>query len=320
MPVTPSPLRYPGGKTALAPFLRAVIKENGLKDPVYAEPYCGGAGAAITLLFQEVASELLLNDIDPAIYSFWWAVLKRPDDLIEELSNLPISIEEWHRQKKVYTTSRNRVSLKLAVATLFLNRANRSGIILAGPIGGHDQAGRWKVGARFNKEAIIAKIRRISEQADRITIFREDALDFLKLRVNPLKGHSLTYLDPPYYVKGQSLYRNFYVHDDHEQIAKYVTTKFKHHAIISYDDCPSIRSLYRGLDSVSYGINYTAQDQYFGREILIATNGTKLPSEIDPLAVGRTNKTRQARGADELKRARRIQKRSSATALDRTVS
>lgn len=303
MPVTPSPLRYPGGKTALAPFLKAVIKRNGLKNPYYAEPYCGGAGAAITLLQQEVASEILLNDIDPAIYSFWWAVLNRTDELCEAVEELPLNIEEWQRQREIYFAKRNRVSLNLAIATLFLNRANRSGIIEAGPIGGQSQSGKWRLDVRFNRPSLVSKIRSIAAYRDRIRLHKEDALEFLKKTVKPLKGDVLAYLDPPYFVKGQSLYRNYYEPTDHAAIAKYLRSSFPHPAVVSYDYCEEIKALYQGFKSVAYGINYTAQEKHFGREILVVSDDLHLPDEIDPLAVGRSRETRESRRQDEQRRA-----------------
>jgi hypothetical protein len=50
MPVTPSPLRYPGGKTIYAEMLMSVIDSNDLSNCTFVEAFAGGAGAAITLL------------------------------------------------------------------------------------------------------------------------------------------------------------------------------------------------------------------------------------------------------------------------------
>ncbi len=41
-----TPLRYPGGKAKLFPYLKEVLHENRLYDFDYAEPYAGGAGVA----------------------------------------------------------------------------------------------------------------------------------------------------------------------------------------------------------------------------------------------------------------------------------
>src|SRR3989304_9070696 len=75
MGYTRSPLRYPGGKSRLPPVLRALMKNNGLLGSAYAEPFAGAAGVAWALLFDGSASHVYLNDIDPAIYSFWDSVL-----------------------------------------------------------------------------------------------------------------------------------------------------------------------------------------------------------------------------------------------------
>ena len=51
-----SPLRYPGGKVRLAPFFAQLL---AIQDPVptrYAEPFAGGAGAALRLLDEERVS------------------------------------------------------------------------------------------------------------------------------------------------------------------------------------------------------------------------------------------------------------------------
>jgi len=48
-----SPFRYPGGKTRLAGFLCKKIKKNFFENEkiILVEPYAGGAGASLKLLF-----------------------------------------------------------------------------------------------------------------------------------------------------------------------------------------------------------------------------------------------------------------------------
>ena len=45
-----SPLRYPGGKGKLAPFIRQVFIDNDLCEGIYIEPYAGGAAIALELV------------------------------------------------------------------------------------------------------------------------------------------------------------------------------------------------------------------------------------------------------------------------------
>ena len=69
-----SPLRYPGGKARLAPFIGALVRAQ---DPVptrYSEPYAGGAGAALRLLADGVVSHVHINDANPGLAAFWRTV------------------------------------------------------------------------------------------------------------------------------------------------------------------------------------------------------------------------------------------------------
>ena len=68
---TLSPLRYPGGKAALAGFFADIIDTLEVDHARYIEPYAGGAGAGIALLREGVVEELVINDIDPAVHAFW---------------------------------------------------------------------------------------------------------------------------------------------------------------------------------------------------------------------------------------------------------
>ena len=61
MSVAHSPLRYPGGKQILARVLAHLIQINGREGGIYAEPYAGGAGAALSLLFGEHVERLMLQ-------------------------------------------------------------------------------------------------------------------------------------------------------------------------------------------------------------------------------------------------------------------
>lgn len=141
MPVTKSVLRYPGGKTQMTAYVEYIIKKQHLSSPIYCEPFSGGAGVSIALLLSNTVDTIILNDYDPSIYSVWYAVLNEPQRLSETILNIPITIDEWYRQKDIYTALNEirEYNFDLAVSTLFLNRTNRAGIITGGPIGGYEQ-------------------------------------------------------------------------------------------------------------------------------------------------------------------------------------
>ena len=287
VPVTASPLRYPGGKSRLAKYFSHLLRANGLTDCTYVEPFAGGAGAAIDLLRKEYVRTVWLNDVDPAIHALWHSVLNSTEALCDLIRDTPISVEEWLRQRAVLENS-DASFLERGFATLYLNRTNRSGIIRGGLIGGIRQDGKWRLDARFNREGLIVKIARIASYRDRLTIQRDDALVFLQLTVLPSRKRMFVYLDPPYYGKGQDLYHNHYTHDDHIALAAFVQTHMSHVPwVVSYDDHPKIRNAYGDCRQLEYGINYSAADRYRGGEVLFFSPAISHPLLIDPLRVSK---------------------------------
>jgi len=277
-----SPLRYPGGKTVLSPFLSELLIENSLHGGIYAEPYAGGAGAALNLLFSEIVDEILINDADYCIYCFWKSILEQKQKFLTLIDKTPVTILEWKKQRKVYQNYKNHSQIKVGFATFFLNRCNRSGILMnAGPIGGKEQQGTWKIDARFNKTELKLRIERISLYAERIKIFNLDALVFLKdiISKNPQVDRTMVYLDPPYYLKGSELYLNHYKNADHSKVKNYLEKKRKFKWILSYDNVEQIRKLYGNMNQLSFCLSYTAHIPKVGSELLIYNDCLKVPLE-----------------------------------------
>lgn len=279
MPVTLTPLRYPGGKTAIAPFLSAVMQVNEMRGVTYVEPYAGGAGAAISLLLNERVDRIRINDADRCVLAFWRAVLAHTQELIERIARVRVGISEWRRQKRVYLHPRDHSMLDVGFATFFLNRCNRSGILLkAGPIGGRKQTGKWKIGARFNKKALIAKVERIAAYTDRIDVSNLDALEFLALESNREDAdRAFVYLDPPYYASGSDLYLNHYSHDDHQALAGYLSGDTGFRWIMSYDGAEPIRKMYAGMRVSRLNLRYSANEHKPASEVLICRHDLLMP-------------------------------------------
>ena len=125
----------------------------------------------------------------------------------------------------------------------FLNRTNRSGILNAGPIGGYSQSGDWKLDVRFDKEALIAKIAIIAEHKQSITVYNKDIISLLRNYAPGFGGNVFFYFDPPYYNKGQKLYKNFFSHKDHQRIHDVIAQEIVAPWIITYDDVGEIAGL-----------------------------------------------------------------------------
>ena len=270
MPITDTPLRYPGGKTQLLPLVIDILKKNDLIYGEYAEPFAGGSGIAISLLLNDYVSKIYLNDLDPSIYSFWHSVINQPKELCRLIEKTDVTIEEWHRQKKILANPQKYSLLKIGFATLFLNRTNRSGIIKGGVIGGLDQSGNYKLDCRFNKSDLIRKINRIADHGNRIELSMLDAEIFIKKVIPKTAKNAFINIDPPYFCKGSGLYTNFYKPDDHASLASKVS-KIKRKWMVTYDDVDEIRNLYSSFPMYTKNLQYSAQEKRIGVELLIAS-------------------------------------------------
>jgi DNA adenine methylase len=277
MPTTDSPLRYPGGKTQLAPFVIEVMRDNELFHGTYVEPFAGGAGIAWRLLFDNYVSEVWINDIDPAIHAFWSCVLQHTDDFCERIAKTKVTMKEWHRQREVQSHAEPSL-MDLGFSTFFLNRTNRSGIIKGGVIGGLTQEGDYPLDCRFKKPDLIQRIRRIALYAEQIRLTRMDAETYLRTDVKKLGGRCLVNIDPPYYRKGPGLYCSFYEHHDHVSLAGAIR-RVKQPWMLTYDDVPEIRTIYAANRSISKTLNYYAQIKRVGVELVVFSDSLLLPRE-----------------------------------------
>lgn len=272
-----TPLRYPGGKGKLADYIKAIITQNGLTGGTYVEPYAGGAAVAIELLLLDYVEEIHINDLNPGVHAFWSAVIKQTDALVDMIERTEVTMNEWYRQKRIHSDP-SSVGLSLAFATFFLNRCNRSGILKGGVIGGKEQAGKWKLDARFNKTDLIQRIRLIEQFEGRIELYRKDARQLVAQLTKKLPAKTLFYLDPPYYVKGKGLYDNFYQHEDHVAIARLMRETTGAKWMVSYDDVQEIQSMYAGLRQLRYRLSYSAQSREQGGEVMIFCDDMIIPA------------------------------------------
>ncbi len=271
MPMSYSPLRYPGGKSKLYNKIEYIINSNNLINGVYVEPYAGGAGIAFGLLFKDMVTSVIINDYDISIYAFWYSILHYTERFIELLRKTPVTIEEWHSQREIQKQKEAHFEdlLLLGFSTFFLNRTNRSGIIKGGVIGGIEQDGKYKLDCRYNKENLIKRILQIAKYRDQIELSNLKAEELITKRLVHLSEESFIFFDPPYYKKGPGLYTNFYNHENHVELESLINEYIHTPYIITYDNVNEIKNIYKKYSKLSFGINYSASKAKRGSEILI---------------------------------------------------
>jgi len=273
-----SPLRYPGGKSKLYNLVKYMIKKID-KKVVYIEPFVGGGGLALSLLINNNVDNIVINDYDKGIYSFWRAILTETKKFIKMVEETPVTIEIWKKQKEIYNNNNKKYSLELGFATFYLNRTNRSGIIKAGPIGGYNQTGPYKLGCRFNKRDLISRILKIASNKKRIKLYNYDIKTFMK-RVLPKYEQRFTYYDPPYYEKGEELYKNYFTHNDHVAISKLIMSDLSDW-LVTYDNASEIQKLYSSYKIKKYLLNYSVANSGAAEELIFSSNNLLWPNNED---------------------------------------
>jgi DNA adenine methylase len=257
-----------------------------------------------------------MNDLDPLIHAFWATALRAPEELISRIKTTRLTVRTWKRHKSIARRNAKRLVdpvFEVGWSSFFLNRCNRSGVFNAGPIGGMDQQGNYKIDARFNREELAERIERIADHASRIRLYRLPALKFLQL-IQDEKGFSrantLTYLDPPYYLKGPSLYSFYFSTRQHAALSDFLSKKARFRWIISYDDQDEIRALFARQAWNIHNMAYQVHSRRIGRELVIASANCRIPDWLE-------NSPNSNNGPSELRRG--TVQRSVGVALRRAV-
>ena len=280
MAVAVSPLRYPGGKAFLYPLVSSVLRANALTRRHYAEPFAGGCGLALKLLYGGHVSDVHINDLDRGIWAFWSSVLHHTSELTDLIMRTPITVDEWDRQRVIYFENSERDTVELGFSTLFLNRTNRSGIIGSGGIiGGRDQTGQYTIGCRFNRDEMRRRVERIAKYRSCIHLSRLDGTEFVSRVSSSLPRKSFLFVDPPYVVGSKRLYRNLMSDSDHIQLAESLCSS-DNRWVATYDNATSIRRMYADRKQWKVDVRYSLRIKRVETEILITCKGLRVPRSL----------------------------------------
>lgn len=265
-----SPLRYPGGKSALYSRLRQIIRDMGMAGCTYVEPYAGGVGAGLSLLVTGQVERVVINDLDPAIHAFWATVQAEPEFLIDRVREVRLDVDEWRRQREVYVSADTTDLSKLGFATFYLNRTNRSGVLNGGPIGGLDQTGNYKIDARFNREGLAERLRILALYSDNIVATSRDGVEVITEYA--AKSDTFIYADPPYFEKAGSLYLNAFTAENHEALARVLNSVSDSHWLLTYDNAPQVAQLYAARRRREFELHYSAHRVVKATEVAVLSD------------------------------------------------
>lgn len=244
-----SPLRYPGGKSRAVKHILPLIKK-ACPEKEICSPFLGGGSVELALLSEGFKVEAY--DAFAELVNFWQQLKSNAVQLTEAIKDLhPLSREDFYKLQKTDLLAKSLL-IKAAAQFYALNRASFSGSTLSG--------GMSPAHPRFTLELIEKlKLLDLTQMQVRLADFEQSIIS----------TNLFLYLDPPYLIKTNlygtkgSMHKGF----DHEKLAKILRTKSRW--IMSYNDCPEIRNLYKDYEiqsiSWAYGMNKSKQSS----EVLI---------------------------------------------------
>ncbi|MEA2407520.1 MAG: adenine methylase [Thermoleophilaceae bacterium] len=275
-----SPLRYPGGKRRLVPYVAAALAANGLKPKLLVEPFAGGASVSLELAAIGAVEQIGIADADPLVAAFWQTVFEDCDWLCRQVENIDVDLPTWRRMKE----TRWRGRRQRALACLFLNRTSFNGTLhpRAGPIGGHSGSSAYPLDCRFPRKRLIKRMRDCEQLASEGKVaFARQGSAFEVIGASRLeydRDGLFFYFDPPFWAKSQTLYRRTFAELDHRNFA-HVLRWVNEPWLLSYDVAAEITALYEPLEEVqvrTVELLYMGSQRTAGEE-LVVTNLKRLP-------------------------------------------
>lgn len=292
-----SPLRYPGGKATMAPFLSDLFdaQVTPMDVEIWIEPFAGGAGAALSMLASNRIGEAWLFEANPALAAFWRALLgPAAEDLVGRVrrGQDPTLGEFYAARERVHEVIAagepvgQDVLVDVALAALVVNRCSRSGIIGdpgVGPIGGRGQGDSGAVAARW-AASLPDRLQAVTEMAERIRFTEGDGIGAVEsLAGCGFEEEAMIFADPPYIQAGPGLYSRSFGPAEHERLAAALAGVPDTPWLLTYDAHPEVLRLYPENVVMWYEIRHHATTARTGIEYAVMGPSLRLHEVTNPV-------------------------------------
>ena len=255
--------KFPGGKSKMVDVIRSHIDDPIIRTGVYYEPFIGGgpvmlsiAGNSIPLEYPAFsATKLYANDMDPNVAAFWEFMTVATDSEFEKFMQLisrKPTIEMFWEEREKEKHPRDRMTM--AYHCVFFHKTTFNGMYFASPIGGKKQKSKWTVGCHYTPENLMKRLveARIRVRG-RLNVSQMDIIRYLE---DVVPCDAAMYLDPPYYTVGHTLYPVSMSPDEHLKLSEEL--RGRTNWVLSYDDCPEVRSMYDYAKIYEYPMWYSS--------------------------------------------------------------
>ena len=275
-----SPLRYPGGKTRVAKLFVPHFPDH----TDYREIFAGGAAV---FFHKPLAKKNWLNDLHPGLYALYVALRNHFDEFAglckQQDGDRRKRFNYWAVERRdLMTAAGSDHLLERAIQYYYLNRTVWGGRVVFDPRRKSrlyfSNPGGWN-----NLDKKLIHLGRISEKLRGVKITCQSYEKCLARAT----ANTFIYADPPYYRESNGhitdkLYDKSFDVDCHRKLAD-ALKKTPAKVMVSYDDCPEVRKLYKGwcIEELqwkycgTYAVtkdakaNGTKEKKVTGRELLI---------------------------------------------------
>lgn len=226
-------ISYMGGKAAISKIIVPLFPPHRRYVEVF-------MGSAAVFFRKPKAPVSILNDCNKYLVTLFEVVRDHPKELADYIKLVPIARDTYDEWTNLMRTDKLSLEgkIKQAVAYLYV----------------HGLSYNNKVGQGFAVTG--SRVRQFSDEwRETLTIFSEklqdtaiENMDFAQLIKRYDNDETFMYLDPPYYVADKTRYYEYvFTQRDHIRLFQVLdTTKCKW--LLSYDDCPYIRTLYQNYN------------------------------------------------------------------------
>lgn len=236
-------LRWPGGKSKMLKILDEFFPKEINK---FIDTFVGGGSILLHIIQKYNPNEVYANDIDNMLIGYYNAIKNNPQEIIEECLDIKNNNTCETFVEKFYELDRSKPS------NFFIsNKTSFSGL--------NNNYSSQAFDRNFSINS-INKIKDVSEVIQNVN-FINDNFNNLENTIGEIKDYFI-YLDPPYFGnKDKGLYGEkgiLHKEFNHLELFEWVKKYSDNNKImLSYDDSPFIRELYKDYNIYSFDFIYS---------------------------------------------------------------
>jgi len=233
-----SPFRYPGGKTWLIPEIRSWLKGLRQKPGIFIEPFAGGGIASLIVAFENLASKIIMGELDENVAAVWKVILQDADWLINRILTFEISLV---KVQEILSSSPSCLREK-AFQTVLRNRVQRGGIMAPGASLMKSGENGKGISSRWYAKTLAKRIQDIYRKRDTITFIQGDAFDLIGDYLND--DTVAFFIDPPYTAGGKRAGKRLYLYNEinHNNLFLQMA-RARGEFLMTYDDAEEVEKM-----------------------------------------------------------------------------